>query len=92
MLPFGTTCSPCCTIYALQRHAKEHPASDQEVQDSVLRAFYVDNCLQSFPSSVEAKTLLDKLRTTLFRGGFEIRQWVSNDPEWSNISPRRPEP
>ena len=79
VLPFGTTCSPCCAIYALQRQAKEHPESDNEVMTSVLRAFYIDNCLQSFPSSATAKTLLDKLRATLSHGGFEIRQWASND-------------
>lgn len=79
VLPFGTTCSPCCAIYALQRHAKEHPESDHEVLNSVLRAFYVDNCLQSFNTSATAKALLDKLRATLSQGGFEIRQWASND-------------
>lgn len=80
VLPFGTACSPCCAIYALQRHAREHPGSDQEVEDSVSRALYVDNCLQSFPSLTMAKALLDKLCTTLSQGGFEIRQWASNDP------------
>lgn len=24
VLPFGTTCSPCCATYALQRHVTEH--------------------------------------------------------------------
>jgi hypothetical protein len=55
VLPYGTTCSPCCAIYALQRHAREHPDSDPEVWDSVENAFYVDNCLQSIPSTAEAK-------------------------------------
>ena len=45
VLPFGTTCSPCCAIYALQRHTKENSADSQEVF-----AFYVDNCLQSLHS------------------------------------------
>lgn len=58
---------------------KEHPESDHEVFNSVLRAFYVDNYLQSFNTSATAKALLDKLRATLSRGGFEIRQWASND-------------
>ena len=73
VLPFGTTCSPCCAIYALQRHAREHPDSDPEVWDSVENAFYVDNCLQSFPSTVEAKALLDKVRNLLSKGGFEVQ-------------------
>ena len=81
VLPFGTTCSPCCAIYALQRHAREHPDSDPEVLDSVENAFYVDNCLQSIPSTAEAKALLDKVRNLLSKGGFEVRQWASNRAE-----------
>ena len=79
VLPFSTTCSPCCAIYALQHHALENPKSNHEVLDSVLRAFYVDYCLQSFDTSATAKALLDKLRATLCKGGFEICQWASND-------------
>ncbi len=48
---------------------------------SVDRCFYVDNCLQSLPSKAEAKYLLDKLRSLLASGGFEIRQWASNAPD-----------
>ncbi|CAM4718193.1 unnamed protein product [Leuciscus chuanchicus] len=40
VLPFGTTCSPCCAIFALQKHVNESTA-----------------------------------------GGFDIRQWASNQPE-----------
>lgn len=79
VLPFGTTCSPCCATYALQKHVKDN-SSDENVQYSVTQCFYVDNCLQSFPSSIAAQTLLDKLRATLSAGGFDLRQWASNDP------------
>ena len=47
---------------------------------SVQHCFYVDNCLQSLPSSHEAKSLIDKMRPLLADGGFNIRQWASNDP------------
>ncbi|KAL3976302.1 alcohol-forming fatty acyl-CoA reductase [Sarotherodon galilaeus] len=79
VLPFGTTCSPCCAIYALQKHVKEYQ-SDKDVQSSVMQCFYVDNCLQSFPSAESARTLLDKLRNHLSEGGFDLRQWASNNP------------
>lgn len=79
VLPFGTTCSPCCAIYALQKHVKEYQ-SDKDVQSSVMQCFYVDNCLQSFPSAELARTLLDKLRNHLSEGGFDVRQWASNNP------------
>ncbi len=79
VLPFGTTCSPCCATYTLQRHVKDSQA-DEEVQYSVNQCFYVDNCLQSLTSPVAAKSLLDKLRSILSEGGFDLRQWASNDP------------
>ncbi len=44
VLPFGTTCSPCCATFALQRHVKEHSQPDEDVRFSVERCFYVDNC------------------------------------------------
>lgn len=81
VLPFGTTCSPCCATYALQRHVKDHSKDNGEVLHSVLHAFYVDNCLQSLQSQTQAKYLIDKMRALLASGGFEIRQWASNAPE-----------
>lgn len=77
VLPFGTTC--CCVIYALQKHVKDSQ-SDEDVQYSVNQCFYVDNCLQSLPSPMAAKSLLDKLRAILSEEGSDLRQWASNDP------------
>ncbi len=81
VLPFGTTCSPCCATYALQRHVTDHSQEDDDVRDAVERHFYVDNWLQSFSSPEEAKALVNKLRELLNGGGFELRQWASNVPE-----------
>ncbi len=80
VLPFGTTSSPCCAIYILQRIIKDAQA-DEHITHSIHNCFYVDNCLQSLPTPEEAKDLLHSLRTTLSSGGFEIRQWASNDPQ-----------
>lgn len=80
VLPFGTACSPCCAIYALQRHVKDN-SDDQAVLDSVMKAFYVDNCLQSLHTPSQARQLVDKMRALLATGGFDIRQWASNKPE-----------
>ncbi|XP_051992616.1 uncharacterized protein LOC127650972 [Xyrauchen texanus] len=81
VLPFGTTCSPCCATYALQRHVKDHHEGNEDVADSVLQSFYVDNCLQSLRTIDQAKQLIDKMRLVLSTGGFEIRQRASNYPE-----------
>lgn len=81
VLPFGTTCSPCCASFALQRHITLHSTPDEDIRFSVERSFYVDNCLQSFPSCQAATHMVNKLRAVLATGGFEIRQWASNMPE-----------
>lgn len=78
VLPFGTTCSPCCATYALRRHVFNHSQPGDSVRDSIERSFYVDNCLKSLSSLDEAKSLVDSLRNLLATGGFELRQWASN--------------
>ncbi|KAK7926211.1 hypothetical protein WMY93_008521 [Mugilogobius chulae] len=78
VLPFGTTCSPCCATFALQKHVIDHSQQEEDVQVAINKSFYVDNCLQSLTSPVAAKSLVDKLRHLLVKGGFELRQWASN--------------
>lgn len=62
------------------KHVQDHCIGNEEVLQPVQSHFYVDNCLQSFPSSREAKSLIDKVRPLLADSGFDIRQWASNDP------------
>lgn len=64
----------------LHRHVQDHCDGNEEVLQSVKQCFYVDNCLQSFPSSHQAKSLIDKMRPLLAKGSFDLRQWASNDP------------
>lgn len=89
VLPFGTTCSPCCAIYALQRHVHDHTKPEDAVRASVDNHFYVDNWLQSFPSPGMAKDVTDKLRGLLMEGGFELRQWASSMPEVVSHLPKK---
>lgn len=54
VLPFGTTCSPCCVTFALQKHVFDHSQLDEDVRVAIGESFYVDNCLQSLPSAGNA--------------------------------------
>lgn len=80
VLPFGTTSSPCCAIFALQRHARNYQDSFPDIPRSVEQSFYVDNCLESLPTIPAAKRRVDQLRSLLAEGGFGHRQWTSNQP------------
>jgi Fe-S oxidoreductase len=53
----------------------------ENVHHSAEQCFYVNNCLQSLPTVVETSNLVTRLRTLLAAGGFDIRQWASNQPE-----------
>ena len=88
VLPFGTTCSPCCATFALQKHVLDHTQPEEDVRVAVERCFYVDNCLRSMPSLDEAKRLLKKMQSLLAEGGFELRQWASNTPETISDLPK----
>ncbi len=81
VLPFGTTCSPCCATYALQTHVQRNLEPTEEVRQTVERSFYVDNCLKSVPNEAQASKLVNKLQCHLLEGGFELRQWASNITE-----------
>lgn len=74
VLPFGTTCSPCCATYALQHHVADPSQPDDDLKFSVENCFYVDNCLQSLHTPDEARSLVNRLRALLASAGFDLRQ------------------
>ncbi|KAJ8352363.1 hypothetical protein SKAU_G00238390 [Synaphobranchus kaupii] len=72
VLPFGTTCSPCCATFALQRHVLTNSKPEEDVCTAIERHFYVDNWLQSLTTAETAKDLVDKQRALLVAGGFAL--------------------
>lgn len=72
------TSGPCCAIYALEKHIREHPCSTPDSIQLVESHFYVDNCLESHPAAAAAQTRVDDMCALLANGGFDIKQWASN--------------
>ncbi|KAK0138068.1 hypothetical protein N1851_025731 [Merluccius polli] len=68
VLPFGTTCSPCCATYALHRHVIDYSKPNDNLRFS------------SVSTTGEAKLLVDRLRDLLASAGFQLCQWACNDP------------
>ncbi len=79
--PFGTSCSPCCATFAIQKHVIDHSLPGEDVRESIEKYFYVDNFLQSFSCQEEARARASNLRDLLATGGFDLRQWASNAPQ-----------
>jgi len=76
---FGGVWSPSCCNYVI-RHAVEERrmAYGDEVVNTVLRNFYVDDCLKSVASEDKATSLIRGLRSVLQECGFNLTKWTSN--------------
>lgn len=75
---FGATSSPSCASYALQKAAKDNASPTEIVYDTVMKAFYVDDCLKCLPSEEEAIHLVRDLTRVCQSGGFRLTKWISN--------------
>ncbi|KAJ8332985.1 hypothetical protein SKAU_G00418810 [Synaphobranchus kaupii] len=76
---FGATSSPSVASYALRRTAEDHKATaPPEAVQTVLRNFYVDDCLKSVATEDDAVTLAGDLRTLCASGGFTLTKWMSH--------------
>ena len=79
---FGAVSSPSCANFAMRRNAEDHRHEfSPDVVSTVLKNFYVDDCLKSLPSATVAIKHVEELRRLMQRGGFNLTKWISNDRE-----------
>ena len=79
--PFGGVWSPSCASYALRRAALDQETFNKEIRDTVLRNFYLDDCLKSVETDQKASDLIKGLCEMLAQGGFRLTKWVSSSRE-----------
>ena len=86
---FGATSSPAVAKYALRRAALDNAADfSSAAVDTVLRSFYMDDCLKSASlTTEEAIELVFELIEMLQLGGFRLTTWTSPDRELLNAIP-----
>ncbi|XP_014676449.1 PREDICTED: uncharacterized protein LOC106816368 [Priapulus caudatus] len=78
--PFGGVWSPSCTSFALRQTAEQNSDMfDPETVQTVLRDFYVDDCLKSVDSESKAVKLVGELSQLTSLGGFHLTKWISNN-------------
>ncbi|CAM4597167.1 unnamed protein product [Leuciscus chuanchicus] len=76
---FGATSSPSCANFALRRCAEDNEEFfSQQVIDTIMNGFYVDDCLASVALEQEAISLYKGLKAICAKGGFLLTKWVSN--------------
>ena len=70
---FGSTSSPSCASFGLRKTAQDNARNfGHEVVDTVLKNFYVDDCLKSVKFTEVAVELRKDLCALLSRGGFRL--------------------
>ena len=78
---FGGIWCASSSTYALRCTVKDNEDVSPMVKDTVLRGFYVDDCLKSVDTRQEAREVIHGTRDLLRRGGFRLTKFVINDPE-----------
>ena len=79
---FGETSSPAYASFCLKQTAIDFGhLFDPKIAKIVQDNFYVDDCLASVSSVLEAKLVVRELVSLLKRGGFRLTKWLSNSTE-----------
>ena len=76
---FGSTSSPSCCNYALQKTADEYELKyGKEVADILRNDFYVDDMLKSMKDEQRAADVIKNVKKMCAEGGFHLTKFVSN--------------
>ncbi|XP_058448081.1 uncharacterized protein LOC131432741 [Malaya genurostris] len=79
---FGSTSSPCSAQYVKNLNAKEFARQFPEAAEKIIKNHYVDDYFDSADTVEQAVRLAKEVRLVHARGGFELRNWVSNSKEF----------
>lgn len=87
-VPFGTTASPFLLGATLQHHLKSFSDTDEELANSLLKSFYVDDLLTGASTIQGALEIVYKTQEMLRQAGMKLTKWASNAPEVQKIFER----
>ena len=78
-----------CSIYALQRTARDNKDTFPLEAETVESNFYLNDLFKSVPSLLEAFNLQAGLVKLLSLGCFNLPKWISNDKNFLNAIPEK---
>ncbi|XP_028165136.1 uncharacterized protein LOC114356249 [Ostrinia furnacalis] len=78
---FGACSSPSTAIFVLNKNASEFQDEFPEAVEAIASDTYMDDYIGSVDSVEKAKHLAANICEIHKRGGFEMRGWVSNNPD-----------
>ncbi|XP_068150198.1 uncharacterized protein [Drosophila tropicalis] len=77
-MTFGINCAPCIAHYVRDKNAENFQIKNPRAYESITKAHYVDDLIDSFKDELEAITVTSSVRDIHADGGFQIRNWCSN--------------
>ncbi|XP_037825055.1 uncharacterized protein LOC119613182 [Lucilia sericata] len=81
VMTFGAACSPCVAHYVKETNALCYRDQYPRAVKSILDHHYVDDFVDSFPSSARAIEISQQVRNIHKAAGFELRNFSSNSSE-----------
>ncbi|CAG7820716.1 unnamed protein product, partial [Allacma fusca] len=84
---FGAKSSPCSAQYVRDENAWDSLGKYPDAVQAILKRHFMDNYLDSFESSVEARTQIQDIFNIHADGGFQMCSWLTNDPGLMNWIP-----
>lgn len=76
---FGASSSPSCANFALRKTAEDYGKEHMsESRETVLKNFYVDDCLKSVPNEDMASRIAHDVKELCSKGGFNLTKYISN--------------
>ena len=80
-MTFGAVCSPASAQYVMRRNAEDFAQQYPDAVKAVSDNHYMDDYLDSSPTTDSAISKAHSVIDIHRAGGFEIHGWVSNSPE-----------
>ena len=84
---FGGIWCACVATYALRHTIKDFPECDKLIVDTVMKAFYVDDCLKAVESRDDAVRVIEGTKSLLSKSGFNLTKFIVNDTELLEMIP-----
>ncbi|XP_062704573.1 uncharacterized protein LOC134286891 [Aedes albopictus] len=75
---FGSTCSPATAQFVKNTNANRFTQEYPRAVEGIIHNHYVDDYLDSFATTEEAAQVASRVKEIHQHGGFEIRNWCSN--------------
>ncbi|GJQ77878.1 hypothetical protein Trydic_g16131 [Trypoxylus dichotomus] len=78
---YGTASAPYLAVKCLKQLAIEHMDNFPRAANAIVHDFYVDDFLSGSDTIEEAQLLCNQVSQILQGGCFELRKWISNNPQ-----------